>query len=103
RSRHASWPRDWSSDVCSSDLTAEDTRDRTNRQADLACRGHHASRVPGAHAFEDFAVAAHLAAHGHALRADLLADEARSPQARQEIGRASCRDTESCEVRASAV
>src|SRR5439155_17334644 len=31
RRRHTRWPRDWSSDVCSSDLQIEEYRDRFGR------------------------------------------------------------------------
>src|SRR5690625_597894 len=35
RSRHTRWPRDWSSDVCSSDLNAVDTSQIYEKQADI--------------------------------------------------------------------
>src|SRR5437870_10347970 len=36
RRRHTRWPRDWSSDVCSSDLRAAKTPAGSNHQGDLA-------------------------------------------------------------------
>src|SRR5215208_7747217 len=56
RSRHTRWPRDWSSDVCSSDLPAEGRALRPRGQRTVrrlldagaevfAARGYHAARV----------------------------------------------------------
>src|SRR5690625_6521755 len=39
RRRHTRWPRDWSSDVCSSDLAAGDDHDLAQQHLDRPQRG----------------------------------------------------------------
>src|SRR5215208_4594429 len=50
RRRHTSWPRDWSSDVCSSDLPSSSTRTTRPRSATWGahCRGSAGRRRPSA-------------------------------------------------------
>src|SRR5690625_3556832 len=47
RRRHTRWPRDWSSDVCSSDLPlgAQEGEARQGQEAGRGCLGHRSQRV----------------------------------------------------------
>src|SRR5207253_7416983 len=70
RRRHTRWPRDWSSDVCSSDLVTEDKRYidlavRLLNMRDLVVKGDddNQDRIP----FRQ-----QITAHGHAVRATYL-------------------------------
>src|SRR5439155_10230805 len=88
RRRHTRWPRDWSSDVCSSDLG--DAVHRVN--AALARRSRHVSPKMGEIVRYGASWAgAYLVKRGRFLAAELpalLGEEI----AREEIGRASCRE-----------
>src|SRR5690625_5540500 len=73
RRRHTRWPRDWSSDVCSSDLT--------DRLAELVCTNSFKSEeLTNAHGL--------LKSEMRALGSILL----ESALEAREIGRASCRE-----------
>src|SRR5437870_11670194 len=73
RRRHTRWPRDWSSDVCSSDL---------KRKCDAAVR--RVANGVGREVQEDVTRAVGVAQ--------------RPPRRRRKIGRASCRDRDECSV-----
>src|SRR5437660_1856637 len=54
RRRHTRWPRDWSSDVCSSDLLPELSHpDRDDARALVPARGHREAALWGRHARVD--------------------------------------------------
>src|SRR5690625_6610283 len=71
RRRHTRWPRDWSSDVCSSDL------------------GPARAVLDGASGVHDEDVVGHLGDHTQVVGDH---DDRRPEIALQEIGRASCRE-----------
>src|SRR5439155_8288600 len=84
RRRHTRWPRDWSSDVCSSDLGAADDRDRAVAQ------GVHLGQPARLVARRD---EEQIAAGDHEMRErGVVADEQSDPAGMREIGRASCRE-----------
>src|SRR5438128_6097926 len=93
RRRHTRCYRDWSSDVCSSDLTvsalaALDRNDTTKAKTDLEVATDSATRLYGARPNDQVAV----------KLAGLLATRGNVEQARGEIGRASCRERVEVEV-----
>src|SRR5207253_3802357 len=85
RRRHTRWPRDWSSDVCSSDLDGSQTRDfvyvANVVHANLLAAHAPAARVAG----QVFNVGS-----GHSVSVNELWDRVRALTG--EIGRASCRE-----------
>src|SRR5207253_5693528 len=89
RRRHTRWPRDWSSDVCSSDLPpGAEVRRMTASRRSATDKGRSAPRLYlVSPSLDTPALAAKLA---EALAAaDVAAVLARGPA---EIGRASCRE-----------
>src|SRR5207253_3275891 len=101
RRRHTRWPRDWSSDVCSSDLrlltVVGGGVERLGKLGAIAVQRHrleHAApaRLVGALDVLDGGVGGHV---------DGLADGARDE--RLQIGRASCRERVNRAVRAVTV
>src|SRR5690606_40102182 len=81
RRRHTRFSRDWSSDVCSSDLDA--LRRLTKAEIDAKERGHHGKNVED-HA-DDFDPA-------RTVTADELCCDCQGGNILLEIGRASCRE-----------
>src|SRR5439155_12517817 len=78
RRRHTRWPRDWSSDVCSSDLPTNPAKDRGR----LESWHRSARRSPG-----------WLGGDTRSIRSMSSARERRTDRAASEIGRASCRES----------
>src|SRR5690625_6008683 len=74
RRRHTRWPRDWSSDVCSSDLAFDEVGDILNRTS-AACGFRWNAEVRSKY-----------------VDAIELAKRQRKEKKRQKIGRASCRE-----------
>src|SRR5207253_8106091 len=90
RRRHTRWPRDWSSDVCSSDLRADARVDRMRRDLAVAdAGGAGRDRTVGAGAVRR--IAEDLAADQLPAVVVVVMDE-RWARWTDEIGRASCRE-----------
>src|SRR5690625_7958518 len=91
RRRHTRWPRDWSSDVCSSDLTCKGARLRPEVLA-VTVGGRSIAEVT------DMSIRDALTFHQElelGEREAAIADEVlREIRSRLEIGRASCRERE---------
>src|SRR5437870_6406094 len=90
RRPHTSWPRDWSSDVCSSDLNSERKRLATLHQdvKDLLLRGRSAKAQGVWRTARDYFTAARTKAADEPGLEGLCREADRCNQ----IGRASCRE-----------
>src|SRR5436309_9410460 len=95
RRRHTRFSRDWSSDVCSSDLPGFPARSFVSTNESKPNGGQWHLTPDGQWLWKGDTSSDELVGHyfGYAIYFDLVADEAEKAQIRAvEIGRASCRE-----------